>query len=68
MLDTLAASTTEFLTRMGEQQDANTLYTELIALFPMGKALFATTDARKFEDHVVTNTPVIAVVPVPAKT
>ena len=52
---------------MGEQQDANTLYTELIALFPMGKALFTTTDTRKFEDHVVTNTPVPAVVPVPAK-
>ena len=67
LLDTLAASTTEFLTRMGEQQNANTLYTELIALFPMGKALFTTTDARKFEDHMVTNTPVPAVVPVPAK-
>ena len=67
LLDTLAASTTEFLTRMGEQQDANTLYTERIALFPMGKALFTTPDARKFEDHVVTNTPVPAVVPVPAK-
>ena len=67
---------------MGEQQDAesdrghaadgrmltaNTLYTELIALFAVGKALFATTDARKFENYVVTDTPVPAVVPVPAK-
>ena len=82
LLDTLAASTTEFLTRMGEQQDAesdrdhaadgrmlaaNTLYTELIALCAAGKALFATTDARKFEDYVVTDTPVPAVVPMPAK-
>ena len=82
LLDTLAASTTEFLTRMSEQQDAesdrghaadgrmltaNTLYTELIAPCAVGKALFATTDARKFEDYVVTDTPVPAVVPVPAK-
>ena len=31
------------------------------------QALFATTDARKFEDYVVTDMPVPAVVPVPAK-
>ena len=31
------------------------------------QALFATTDARKFEDYVVTDTPVPTVVPVLAK-
>ena len=33
----------------------------------MGKALYATTDARKYEDYVVTDTPAPVVVPVPAK-
>lgn len=80
LLDTLAASTTEFLTRMGEQQDAesdrghatdghilaaNTLYTELIAFCAVGKDLFTNTYARKFENYVVTDTPVPTVVPVP---
>ena len=82
MLDALAASATEFLARLGEQQDAenargraadgrvlagNALYTELIDLCGIGKALYATTDARKYEDYVVTDTPVSAVVPVVAK-
>lgn len=80
MLDALAASATEFLARLGEQQDAeaaqgraadgiilagNALYTELIDLCGIGKALYATTDARKYEDYVVTDTPPPAAPPVP---
>ena len=82
MLDALAASATEFLARLGDQQDAeavrgraadvrilagNALYTELIDLCAIGKALYATTDARKYQDYVVTDTPAPAVVPVPPK-
>ena len=33
----------------------------------IGKALYATTDARKYEDYVVTDAPAPAVVPVPPK-
>ena len=44
---------------------ANVLYTELIALCGVGKALYATTDARKYQDYVVTETPAPAVAPVP---
>ncbi|WP_345126784.1 hypothetical protein [Hymenobacter antarcticus] len=33
----------------------------------IGKARYATTDARKYEDYVVTDTPAPAVVPVPGK-
>ena len=72
MLDTLAASAAEFLARLGKQQDAetargraadvrilagNALYTELIDLCAIGKALYATTDARTHADYVVTDTP-----------
>ncbi|WP_210518576.1 hypothetical protein [Hymenobacter terricola] len=72
MLDTLAASATEFLDRLGKQQDAeaargraadgrilagNALYTELIDLCGIAKALYATTDARKYADYVVTDAP-----------
>ena len=82
LLDALAASATEFLARLGAQQDAetargratdgrilaaNALYEELIDLCAIGKALYATTDARKYEDYVVTDAPAPAVVPVPAK-
>ena len=41
------------------------LYTELIALCAVGKALYATTDARKYQDYVVNETPAPAVAPVP---
>ncbi|WP_345053401.1 hypothetical protein [Hymenobacter glaciei] len=72
MLDTLAAAAAEFLGLLGQQQDAeaargraadirilagNALYTELIDLCGIGKALYATTDARKYADYVVTDTP-----------
>ena len=82
LLDALATSATDFLARMGEQQDAesdrghaadgrvlagNALYTELIDLCGIGKALYATTDARKYEDYVVTDTPAPAAPPVPPK-
>ena len=43
----------------------NALYTELIALCAVGKALYATTDARKFQDYIVNETPDLAVAPVP---
>ena len=80
LLDALEASNQEFLVRMDDQTDAehdrghaadgrvlaaNALYTELIALCAVGKALFATTDARKYDDYVVTDTPAPAVAPVP---
>ena len=80
MLDALAASATEFLKRLGDQQDAeaargraadgrilagNALYTELIDLCGIGKALYATTDARKFQEYVVTDTPAPAKQPAP---
>ncbi|MDQ2771601.1 MAG: hypothetical protein M3Y54_14010 [Bacteroidota bacterium] len=82
MLDTLAASTAEFLARLGELQDAeaargraadgrilagNALYTELIDLCGIGKALYATTDARKYQDYVVADTPAPATPPAPGK-
>ncbi|GAB3849960.1 hypothetical protein GCM10028822_14640 [Hymenobacter terrigena] len=72
MLDTLAASAAEFLELLGKQQDAetargraadvrivagNALYEELIDLCAIGKALYATTDARKYADYVVDDTP-----------
>lgn len=80
LLDALAASAATFLKRLGDQQDAeaargraadvrilagNALYTELIDLCGIGKALYATTDARKYQDYVVTDTPAPAVPPVP---
>ncbi len=76
MLDALAASAAEFLERLGQQQDAesargraadvrilagNALYTALIDLCGIGKARYATTDARKYDDYVVTDTPPPAV-------
>ncbi len=79
MLDTLAASAAKFLDLLGQQQDAeaargraadtrilagNALYIELIDLCGIGKALYATTDARKYQDYVVTDTPAP---PVPGK-
>ena len=82
MLDALAAAATEFLARLGDQQDAeaargraadgrilagNALYTELIDLCGIGKALYATTDARKYQDYVVADTPAPAAPPAPAK-
>ena len=82
LLDALEASNQEFLTRVDDQTDAehdrgnaadgrvlvgNALYTELILLCAVGKALYATTDARKYEDYVVTDTPAPAAAPVPAK-
>ena len=72
LLDTLAASAAEFLELLGKQQEAetargraadvrilagNTLYEELIALCAIGKARYTTTDARKYDDYVVTDTP-----------
>lgn len=36
---------------------SNALYTELTDLCSIGKARYATTDARKHEDYVVTNAP-----------
>ena len=46
---------------------ANALYTELIDLCAVGKALYATTDARKYQDYVVTDTPAPPAVPVVPK-
>ena len=80
LLDALETANQEFLARMDEQTDAehargqaadarvvaaNALYTELMALCAVGKALYATTDARKYQDYVVTETPAPAVAPVP---
>ena len=80
LLDALEASNREFLVRMDDQTDAehdrgsaaddrvlagNALYAELIALCAVGKALYATTDARKYEDYVVTDTPAPVAPPVP---
>ncbi|WP_310397017.1 hypothetical protein [Hymenobacter sp.] len=82
MLDALAASAAEFLERLGQQQDAetargraadarilaaNALYTELIDLCAVGKALYATTDARKYQDYVVMDTPAPVAAPVVPK-
>ena len=73
MLDAMAASATEFLARLGKLQDAetargraadgrilagNALYNELIDLCGIGKARYATTDARKYQGYAVTDTPV----------
>ena len=78
MLDALAASAAEFLARLGEQQDAkaardraadarilaaNALYEELMDLCGIGKALYATTDARRYQDYVVSEAPAPAGVP-----
>ena len=80
MLDALAASAAEFLDRLGKQQDAetargravdvrilagNALYEELMDLCGIGKALYATTDARKYQDYVVTDAPAPPTPPVP---
>ncbi|MBF9220191.1 hypothetical protein [Hymenobacter ruricola] len=82
MLDELAASAAVFLERLGQQQDAesargraadarilagNALYEELIDLCAIGKARYATTDARKYEDYVVTDAPAPGAGPVPPK-
>jgi len=82
MLDALAASATEFLARLGTQQDAetargraadvrilagNALYEELIDLCGIGKALYATTDARKYDDYVVTDAPAPGATPGPGE-
>lgn len=82
MLDALAASATEFLARLGTQQDAetargraadvrilagNALYEELIDLCGIGKALYATTDARKYDDYVVTDAPAPGAAPGPGE-
>jgi len=80
MLDALAASAAELLARLGDQQDAetargraadvrilagNALYAELVALCGVGKALYATTDARKYQDYVVDDSPAPPAAPVP---
>ena len=80
MLDALAAAAAEFLARLGDQQDAetargraadvrilagNALYEELMDLCATGKALYATTDARKYQDYVVTDAPAPPAAPVP---
>ena len=82
MLDALAASATEFLARLGTQQDAetargraadvrilagNALYEELIDLCGIGKALYATTDAHKYDDYVVTDAPAPGATPGPGE-
>ena len=82
MLDALAASAAEFLERLGQQQDAetargraadvrilagNALYNELVDLCAIGKALYATTDARKYQDYVMNDTPAPAAAPGPPK-
>ncbi len=71
LLNELEDANKKFLDRMDEQTDAehdrgsaadtrivagNALYDELIALCAVGKALYATTDARKYQDYVVTDT------------
>ena len=80
MLDALAASTADLRTREDEQEDAeatrgqaadnrvlaaNALYAELMAICSIGKALYAQTDARKFHDYVVNETPAPGAPPVP---
>ena len=80
MLDALAACAAEFPARLGQQQDAeaargraadtriladNALYTELIDLCGIGKALYATTDARKYQDYVVNDSPTPPTGPTP---
>ena len=45
----------------------NTFYEELISLSAIGKALYATTDARKYNDYVVTDTPAPPADTVPPK-
>jgi hypothetical protein len=80
LLDGLEVLNKEFLARIDDQTDAeyarghaadgrilaaNALYDELIALCAVGKALYATTDARKYDDYVVTDTPPPPAAPVP---
>ena len=79
LLNELEEANKKFLDRMDEQTDAehdrgsaadvrilagNALYDELIALCAVGKALYATTNARKYDDYVVTDTPAAPVPPV----
>ena len=80
LLDALAATTAELRAREDEQQDAeaargqaadgrvtaaNALYAELMAICGIGKALYAQTDARKFQDYVVNETPAPTAPPAP---
>ena len=44
---------------------ANALYAELMAICSIGKALYAQTDARKFQDYVVHDAPAPGAPPVP---
>jgi len=68
LLDELETRNATFLTRLGEQQDAetargeaadtriraaNALYAELMDICGTGKALYAQTNARKFDDYIV---------------
>jgi hypothetical protein len=68
LLDELETRNETFLTRLGEQQDAeddrgeaadtrilaaNALYAELMDICGTGKALYAQTNARKFDDYIV---------------
>ena len=68
LLDELEARNATFLTRLGEQQDAedargeaadvrilaaNALYAELMDICGTAKALYAQTNARKFDDYIV---------------
>lgn len=68
LLDELETRNATFLTRLGEQQDAedargeaadtrvlaaNALYAELMDLCGTGKALYAQTNARKFDNYIV---------------
>jgi hypothetical protein len=72
MLDELERLNGEFLRLLGEQQDAewdrghaadtrilaaNALYTELMDLCAVGKALYAQSSARQYEDYIVNDDP-----------
>ncbi|MDO7876527.1 hypothetical protein Q5H93_17415 [Hymenobacter sp. ASUV-10] len=71
LLTELETRNATFLTRLGEQQDAetargeaadariraaNALYAELMDICGTGKALYAQTNARKFDDYIVNDT------------
>jgi hypothetical protein len=73
LLDELEARNGTFLTRLGEQQDAendraeaadvrilaaNKLYAELMDICGTAKALYAQTNARKYDDYIVNDEPV----------
>ena len=45
----------------------NALYNELVDLCAIGKALYATTDARKYADYVMNDTPAPPTDTVPPK-